>query len=254
MRPATIRPQASRPLTPRSAAATALAALTLLGALMPGTPAWAGPNADARILVHLLAPTRKNACTRPEATPECAGIVTKGTLAPQMYYAYLLVVGGDAKAGVAGIQCGIRYDGAEKSGVDVLSWKNCGTLEFPSDSWPASGGGNLVTWDASVNCQRNAPHGAAEGVQAVIGYFYCAAYGADTLRVIPRPVDGFAKVADCKSEEDLLESRQEVATPSHLGFAVFSAGGKAAGYSPCGVPAKAPTSAPAPTGKGGKQR
>ena len=76
--------------------------------MAPGAPAWAGPNADARILVHLLAPTRKNACTRPEATPECAGIVTKGALAPEMYYAYLLVVGGDAKAGVAGVQASLR--------------------------------------------------------------------------------------------------------------------------------------------------
>lgn len=237
-----------------------LSALLLGGApLLVGAlagPAAAGPNADARLLIHLLAPTRKNACARPEATPDCAGIVTAGGLAPQMYYAYLLVVGADAQAGVAGVQCGIRYNPAEKAGVDVLSWKNCGTLEFPSDDWPASGGGNLVTWDATVRCQKNAAHGPAVGVEAVVGYFYCAAYGPDTLRVTPRPVDGFAKVADCKSVEDLIDARDTPAAPARVGYAVFSAGGKAPGYSPCGAPAKAPTSAPAPTppGKGGKKR
>lgn len=241
-----------------SAGVTLVLCTLLLGGSL-SDPAAAGPNADARILIHLLAPTRKNACTRPEATPDCAGVVTKGGLAPQMYYAYLLVVGADAEAGVAGVQCGIQYNAAEKAGVDILAWKNCGTLEFTSDDWPASEGGNLVTWDATVRCQTSAPHGPAAGVEAVIGYFYCAAYGPDTLRVIPRPVDGFAKVADCKSVEDLINSREQPAAPARLGYAVFSAGGKVPGYAPCGALARAPTSAPAatpgltPPGRNGKK-
>lgn len=197
--------------------------------------AHAGPNANAKILLHLLAPTTKNACTRAAAAPTCSEIVTAGALYPQAYFAYLLVTDADSTAGVAGVQCGISYNGAPSAGVEIYSWTNCATLEFSSGGWPMSGSGNLITWDSTARCQRNQPGGPGTGVVAVAGYFYCAAYGSDTLRITIREVDGTARVASCAAIEDVLDSIQQPSTPSPLGFAVFSPGGTAAGYNPCGL-------------------
>lgn len=195
--------------------------------------AHAGPNANAKILLHLLAPTTKNVCGRSDATPNCSGIVTAGGFYPQSYFAYLLVADGDSVAGIAGVQCGVSYNGTPNAGVDVYSWTNCATLEFTSTGWPDSGGGNLITWDKTTRCQRFEPDGPGTGVLAVAGYFYCAAYGADTLRVVPRPVDGLAKVADCAALEDTVASAYAPATWVSLGRAVFSLAGDVSGWNPC---------------------
>ncbi len=45
----------------------------------------AGPNANSKILIHLAAPTTKNACTRSVAQPACNDIVTEGNLWPSTY-------------------------------------------------------------------------------------------------------------------------------------------------------------------------
>lgn len=196
---------------------------------------FAGPNANAKILLHLLAPTTKNACTRSQATPDCSGIVTAGGLSPQSYFAYLLVTDADSAAGIAGVQCGVAYNDTANAGVDIYSWTSCATIEFQSTGWPASGGGNLVTWDASTKCQRFQSGGPGTGVLAVAGYFYCASYGQDTLRVTTRPIDNAAKIAACSSNEDVVESTAVQFNPSHLGYAVFSPLGQVPGYSPCGL-------------------
>jgi hypothetical protein len=51
------------------------------------------------------------------------------------------------------------------------------------------------------------------------------AYNPGVLQIIPRPVDGAAKVADCSAVED------NIAIPTHLGAAGF---GDQYGYNPCG--------------------
>jgi hypothetical protein len=206
-----------------------------IGLILPFAAASAGSNSNAKILIHLLSPTTKDACTRSAAAPACTSIVTSGDLYPHTYFAYLLVTDADSVAGLAGVQCGISYNGATHTGVDVFSWTNCATLEFPSNDWPASGSGTIITWAADSSCQRFEPGGSGTGVTAVAGYFYCAAYGADTLRVIRRPVDAMAKVSDCAAVEDIVQSEDYQPNPSHLGFAVFSSGGQAEGYSPCGA-------------------
>lgn len=214
--------------------------LTLLVAslvlLLSAHQTFAGANANAKILIHLTPPTAKVPCTRSAARPACGDIVTEGDL-NRGYFAYVLVTDGDATAGLAGLQMGISYKSALHTGVDVVSWNLCATLQFSSSTppWPAAGSSNLMTWDATTQCQRFEPGGAGTGVTAVAGYFYCAAYSADTLRAIPRPLDGLAKVADCNSNEDLIDSIFAPAIPSPLGYAVFSAGAVDSGYSPCGV-------------------
>ena len=50
---------------------------------------------------------------------------------------------------------GIEYDGDLGEGVDVLDWHLCADgLENPNagpgGEWPASGGGNVITW---LTCQ-----------------------------------------------------------------------------------------------------
>lgn len=209
-------------------------------ALLPGI-SQAGANANAKIQLHLATTTTKNACAAGRIPP-CFSMVTNGSLYPTIYFAYLLVADGNATAGVGGLQCGITYPGGTGGGsnspINVYSWSLCATLEFPSTSWPAPGGGNLITWDTASKCQRLEPGGAGTGVVAAAGYFYLAAYGEGTLAVIPRPVDGKAKVADCASNEDLIAG---VGFPgsvaSHLGSAKFSAGGNIHGANPCaGLP------------------
>jgi hypothetical protein len=194
------------------------------------TVSQAGPNANAKIQLHLLAPTTKSQCTRLSATPACNAVVVQGGLAPTYYYAYVLVTDGNATAGIAGLEFGIQYNGSPNAGVDIFGWTLCATLEFqqPSPVWPASGGGNLITWDSTNRCQVFEPGGPGTGVVANAGYFYLGAYTADILSITVRPVSGFAKVATCAAEEDIVTT----GTPSHLGSAGF---GGAPGYNPCGL-------------------
>lgn len=203
--------------------------------LLPGTPtpARAAPNDQARLAIHLTTVTSKAVCTRSAASPPCAATVTSGALYPTTYFAYLLVQNGDATAGISGLQCGINYNAAPRAGVDIYSWTNCATLEFPSGGWPAANSGNLITWDNTTRCQRNEPGGAGTGVVAPAGYFYLAAYSPDVLVIIPRPIDGVARVADCANVESTLEGGGVHHNPSYLGAAAFSAGGTTPGHNPC---------------------
>lgn len=213
--------------------ALSISAAMLLAAADFQKPVWAGSNENAKIVVHLATPTAKNACSRPTARPSCSGIVSNGALAPTTYFAYLLVVDGDPAAGIAGVQCGIQYLGAAGVGVDVFSWTNCATLEFPMAGWPAPGTGTIITWDPTTHCQQIEPGGAGTGVVATAGYFYCAAYTPDVLTVIPRPADLAAKVASCGALEDTIDSPTVHHVPPHLGFASFSLGASVPGYAPC---------------------
>lgn len=221
----------------RALASVLVAGLCITGA---STVSFAGANANAKILLHVLPTTSKNPCTRSVASPSaaaCNAISFNGlSLYPTNYYAYLLVTDGNQAAGIAGLQCGIQYNQALGAGVDVFTWTNCATLEFSSTGWPASGGGNLITWDNTAKCQRTIPAGndPLNGVVAVAGYFYMGAYTPDLMRVTPRPVDGQAKVGDCAGNEDLIGGLGYPAVaPSHLGIAAF---GQAGGYNPCGLP------------------
>jgi hypothetical protein len=204
------------------------------------TVSFAGPNANAKIQLHLATTTTKQQCTRAAAHPPCTGIVTNGLLYPQLYYAYVLVTDADAGVGIAGCQFGIQYDGPgplDGVGVDIDSWALCATLEFqqPSPVWPTSGGGNLITWNAVTVCQRNEPGGPGTGVVATAGWFACSAYTPACFRITPRPADGLAKVADCAAAEDNVEGVATPRNPSHLGFVCFSASGTTGGYNPCGL-------------------
>lgn len=183
------------------------------------------PANEPEIVLHLTPVVSRNPCAN-GAVANCATIVTSGALAAPnvgpFYFAYLL--GGNAGS-LGGVQCGITYeknapeDQQNGSGIDIFSWTRCATLEFPSMSpaWPAPGSANLVTWDQA--------HCAGPGL-GVAGYFYLGAYSADRLRLIPRPLDGLAKVANCAGAETEVPEEK-------LGWLNFSGSGNAPGCNPC---------------------
>lgn len=211
--------------------AGALALAILLGTAPAGV-AGAAPNSEARLAIHLL-PHAANGCARPGATPPCSDIVSNGDTYPTLYYAYLLVTNADAVAGIAGVQCGLDYDGTPGHGVEVFGWTLCASMEAASTGWPASGGGNLITWDSSTRCQRAEPAGSGTGVVATAGYFYLAAYEADRLSIKRRPLDDAARVFDCAGASYTLEDVNTPHDPPYLGYAAFSHGAVSQGFIPC---------------------
>ncbi|HEX7877782.1 MAG TPA: hypothetical protein VF720_00130 [Candidatus Eisenbacteria bacterium] len=213
--------------------------LVVLGAVAAPRTAWAVPyDGHPKILLHLAAPTVKSPCAAGKLT-DCGSAVVAGSVGTPggpFYFAYVLAAKGNLPD-LAGIQLGIRYqegcvNGREDGNrIDVFGWTLCGTLEFPSSgfySWPSPNSSNTITWDNGAACQT--------GETAVAGYFYVGCYGAaDTLSVIPRPVDQLASVARCNTLETNL-------TSADLGRVVFSPGGVSSGCNPCAGPC-----APAPT-------
>lgn len=200
-----------------------LVALCAAGPL-PATPAGAVPfDNQPKLLLHVLPITSKNACAF-GTLGDCRDAIVSGGLTSGetgYQFVYLLVARGSLPS-IGGIECGIQYEhgGAgdqPQSGVDVFSWTVCGTLEFPSGGWPSSGAGNMITWSAG-NCPTSEV--------AVVGYFYVAAYSADTMALTVRPVSGLAKVAQCSGAETPLH-------PRDLGRVVFAACAPGGGCNPC---------------------
>jgi hypothetical protein len=193
------------------------------GCQPPPTPCADGP----KILLHVQNVTTKNACSA-GAIVDCSGAVTEGDVAlpgaGPFYNVYLLANIGSAHD-VAGLQCGITYqDGTpgaldDGTGIDIFDWTLCASLEFPpldEPAWPKPGSGNLMTWSRD-QCQA--------GATALAGYFYLGAYSLDRLQLVPRPVDGLAKLANCSAVEIPLSA-------GDLGYASFSQGARLKGCNP----------------------
>jgi hypothetical protein len=177
--------------------------------------ALAGENANAGISLHLTSPTNKAANCTTSFTYKTSGndpfkYKTKDTECPggeSDWVCWLVVCNASDSVGVAGAEFGLDYDGADGSGADIEGWKLCADLEFPMDGWPAAGTGNLVTWEPSLNCQRNQLYpGVAGSGFAVIGYVNVHTYGSDVMEIVGRQVTGYLKVADCNAVEDDLTS------------------------------------------------
>jgi len=186
-------------------------------------------DGNPKILLHVRSVTTKNICTA-GAPSDCRDAVTEGALISgngPYYFVYLLGARGNLPD-IAGLQMGIHYEngcpGDRNNGdrLDIFGWMLCATLEFAMPGWPAPNSGNLITWDAVHQCQS--------GETAIAGYFYVGCYAsADILRLIPRPVDGVAKFANCNSVETILPA-------ASLGSASFSSGGAIPGCNPCDGP------------------
>ncbi|TPW16697.1 MAG: hypothetical protein FD129_657 [bacterium] len=143
------------------------------------------------------------------------------------YFVYLLAARGSL-AGVAGIRCGVTYQGGaagaigDREGIDILAWRLCATVDMDTPDapvWPQPGSGNTITWDLPESCQ--------DGEVAVAGYFYLGAYHADVLQLIADPVSGSATLRDCQSGSVDLDPAQD------LGSAAFSPGATGVSCNPC---------------------
>jgi hypothetical protein len=211
---------------------------------------FAGPNANAKIQLHLMSPTIQQRCSR--AMPACSGIVTNGGLYPQVYYAYLLVTDGDAGAGVSAVQFGLDYQGGVVDGFEdtprpiaVFGYTVCAQLELgvPSPVFPNPGSSSLWINDEDTDCRRTEPDGPGTGVVSAFGYFYLSAYDPATMSVTPaynRATNPAAMVHACEHDShgpllDQIEGPNVHHDPSHLGMIRFSASGTETGYSPCGL-------------------
>ena len=135
-----------------------LACATLLG----GLPVLAG--ASPKIAVHVQPRnTGKIAtCDVGPAVP-CSQFQTAADVNVS-YDVYVLVAEGTG-AGIGGATFGVEYD----STLDIFGYGLCADLEFPGGGWPASGGGNLITFDVITNCQTS---DYGEGIQAQLCWFY----------------------------------------------------------------------------------
>jgi hypothetical protein len=117
--------------------------------------------------------------------------------------------------GLAGIEFGIDYSRGEPGSdpLIVQSWTSCSDLEFSGANWPQSGTGNMLTWVSPENCQT------AGMVPA--GYFTVSAYAPSSMVLIPHPVSGFAKVANCGGAEAVIENYVK---PARIGWVSMGGG------------------------------
>lgn len=235
----------SRALPTNARPATAFAAIALLaGSLLASAPPVLAQNfthEEAKIMVHVVPAGQVGgrACSSSKAQAPCDQMKVAGNLG-EPYYAFVCITDGESGVGLAGLQFSVKYHYGARIGIDIVEWSNCGTLEFPyptRDNWFKNGsGGNLITWATDVACQRYEPSGAGTGVTAVAGYFYLTAYTPDRLEIVPRAVDGWAKVADCNSSETIVAGPgAPIRSRSYLGYAEFSDGAVTAGHNPCGL-------------------
>jgi hypothetical protein len=207
------------------------------------SPARSDPG--PKFALHVHAP-QTNPCAPPLAVP-CSHFVTEGDIGTS-FLVYLVVAQVQPADGVSGISCGIRYDPAPGSGVDVSRWYQCADgLPFPNagdyGEWPASGGGMRLTW---VSCADDPiPGYTSEGAVAVAGAFSVYAYSADSLVVTPNNnlINGpELALGTC------IGRTVDVST-ANLGRVAFSSEGGLLGFNPCtggpGVPPPPPPTNPA---------
>ncbi len=194
------------------------------GLMLTAGPVGAGINPDGKLILHLVPAKKKQKrlgiCNRHGITAP-TDVVTWGELDPQRYYAYVVITDFDTETGLTGVQFGISYNDAEEKGVDIVYWQGCTLYEWPMDGWPGSETGNLLTWNQNEDCQRTAP--------LVVGLFYLTAYSPDRLKIIPRPVDGLARLAACGVNSINSAEKLDTLKPENLGWLDF---GEGKGYNP----------------------
>jgi hypothetical protein len=167
-------------------------------------------------------------------------VVTAASLQPEdnPHVVYLLAVPEGAtelaETGITGVQLGIQYPTRpeEHRGMKVLGWHSCSDLEFPGDTWPASGGSNTITWSLG-NC--------AMGDLVTVGYFTVSAYDPSAMSIIPFPPSGFIKVATCKGAETVVEEHVDPTRAGWVSFGSAAIGTDNDGCNPLREPCAEPT-------------
>jgi len=169
------------------------AAIVVISFASLGFAGEVGGGNPAVFALHVKAHTNKS-CTEtvnPQTT-DCSTYSVSGALQTN-YDVYLVVAGGDTASidGFKGASCGIQYNGNDAEGVDVFQWTPCCDLDFPNGTpeWPASGGGNRMTW---VLCQNTE---TTSGYQSTFGAFYIFAYSDDSFQLTPNLNVAFPELA-----------------------------------------------------------
>jgi len=171
-----------------------------------------------KLVLHVTAPTSKECRSAPHSPCNLGSELINVTGAiGQPYSVYLLMVDGNQAVGALGASFGVSH------GPHIrLDWTLCADgIESRDDTWPASGTGNVITWNT---CQETPTPGDLDnGVTAVIGCFYSWAYADDSIQLIPNPSSGEYKVSTCVGRAWNLD-------PTKAGRAGF---GSQAGFDPC---------------------
>jgi hypothetical protein len=89
----------------------------------------------------------------------------------------------------------------QRPGVDIDDWHLCADQQSPTPDWPASGSGNVITFDGLTNSQVGG--NAVIGARAVLGYFYCGAHTPDTFRISPHPAWNMGNATILGRDDDL---------------------------------------------------
>jgi hypothetical protein len=197
----------------RTAALLTVALLCCLSCL-----AWAGTQESAVVALHVATPAKSptGPCEQHGFNPCSSFFVAIPPLTE--YCAFLIVAKADSLAGIAGLSCGVLT-----SNIAIDAWLLCADAQSPSAGWPQTGGGNRITWDGDLNCQRGVV--SPDGVHALAGVFAIYAYSGD----------GFLEMTPnyAASESDLLvtDCGSSVSTLQTAGARIGS--GTTAGINPC---------------------
>jgi len=202
----------------------------LVFACLGAGPVFAGINPGPKVALHVTATTTKDATVCSTWNPNalnlsCSGYNSRGDVGQDLLV-YLVIAQADTPSfagGVAGITAGIEYDGRKNHGLDVLGWTVCADgLDNPNSGpggeWPASGGGDVITW---LNCQETRI--GNDGIHAVVGAFRVYAYSQDLLRITPNrnlQVGPQCLLANCYAQE------VKVDTTTALGSVGFGTPGR----------------------------
>jgi hypothetical protein len=211
--------------------------------MMIAENAIAQPPDGARLGLHATVPGKKAGCGQVndpvDGTPISCRDYNVGPLATGdgvIYHVFLCVA--FAPGSVAGMSCGVVYDDTNASQT-VVDWTLCADLEFPNSGpngvWPASGGGNRITWISTTNCQTTEI--GQDGVHATAGFFYVYLYGTSELTLMEvTPNNNLVSgpemnIANCQAQATDLSPL----AAAKVGF------GTTQGYNPCTVVPVEPT-------------
>jgi sugar lactone lactonase YvrE len=188
----------------------------------------------AAILLHVVPVATHTTCEGPSSLDSVITFQNLGPDGSEHSIVYVIATPNATSGLICGVQAGIAYDVTRDghAGIEVQSWHLCADVEFPGDNWPASGTGNTVTWaDQTYATDVN-----------VVGYFEVIAHGASTMSVIPWPVTGVAKIANCSSMEYTLEI-----PPDRLGWVSWGGAGFGLDTNGCNPVREPCTTGPVPT-------
>jgi hypothetical protein len=209
---------------------TVIGILGVLLVLGVGTGvARAGSDLSNAVVVLHATPTSKvaTACQSVSSGVDQDCTTYSSNYSSDMGASFLYLVVAHADTGVGGVSLGIQYPEAD---LDVGFNLCTDGLQFSNQDWPASGGGNRITWSTCGSNISDPDRQAVTegGIQVLFGYFYVYAYGRDALFEVT-PNTGLQSgaelvVGNCDAEEFDLDP---MIAAGKMGY------GTTQGFNPC---------------------